>query len=333
MKLLYLSCHSILEYDEVKLFTEMGIDVFSHGVYVNPAVAPDNKRPAIKAQFHPDLYELAIAHDKDNLDQRLIDWADVIYVVHIADWIGNNWEKLKGKRIIWRSIGQSTLNVEALLKPYREKGVEIVRYSPREETIPGYVGSDALIRFYKDPEEFKGWRGEEKKIVTIGQSMKKRDQFCNWSIFERVSRGWPRNLFGSENEDCGEVWGGCIDYDAMKTILRSARVYFYTGTYPASYTLNFIEAWMTGIPIVALGRRLGSSPYEIGQSTYEVPDFLDETGGGLYSDDEEELKKFVRVFMEDYSFASKISERARNGAIKYFAKDVIKDQWKKFLKV
>ena len=34
MKILYLSCHSILEYDEVKLLTGMGHYVFSPGAYV-----------------------------------------------------------------------------------------------------------------------------------------------------------------------------------------------------------------------------------------------------------------------------------------------------------
>jgi hypothetical protein len=31
------------------------------------------------------------------------------------------------------------------------EGLEIVRYSPMERNIPGYIGEDALIRFYKDP--------------------------------------------------------------------------------------------------------------------------------------------------------------------------------------
>jgi hypothetical protein len=333
MKLLYLSCHSVLEYDEVKLFTELGIDVFSHGAYTNPKATGDPKRPPIDAPFHQDLYNMAVAYGKENLHPDMIAWADVIVVMHIVDWLSKNWEKMKGKRVIWRSIGQSTLYVERMLAPLRAQGLEIVRYSPRERTIPGFVGEDAIIRFYKDPDEFKGWTGEEKQVLTVGQAMKKRDPFCNFSIFEEATRGWPRKVIGPENEDVGDIWGGCLDYEALKAILRSSRAYFYTGTYPASYTLNFIEAWMTGCPIVALGPKLGNSPFELGQNTYEVPDLFKDTEGGLFADDIETLRKYIKILMEDSAYASELSEKGRQGAIKYFGKEKIKEEWRRFLNV
>lgn len=333
MKLLYLSCHGTLEYDEVKLFNELGIDVFSHGVYTNPTISGDPKRPPIGGIYHPELYNLAVAYGKENIHPDMIAWADVIVCMHVVDWLSKNWEKMKGKRVVWRSIGQSTLNVERMLGPLRRDGLEIVRYSPRERTIPGFVGEDAMIRFYKDPDEFCGWTGNEKQVLTVGQSMKKRDHFCNFSIFEETTREWARKLVGPENEDAGDIWAGCLNYEPLKRILRVSRAYFYTGTYPASYTLSFIEAWMTGIPIVALGRRLGSSPFELGQSTYEVPDLFDETGGGLYADDIESLKNNVKILMEDPEFASNVSIKGRAGAIKYFGKEEIKNQWKEFLNV
>jgi len=333
MRLLYLSCHAILEYDEIKLFNELGIDVFSHGVYRNPPMADDPIRPPLPIPFNKRLYDMSVMYGKENLHQDMIDWADVIVCSHVVDWLSFNWEKMKGKRVIWRSIGQSSLNVEGLLRPLREDGLEIVRYSPREKTIPGFVGEDAMIRFYKDPDEFKGWTGEKKAVLTVSQSMKERDEFCNWTNFEFATRGFERVVHGRPSKCEDPLWGGQLTYDELKKAYRDFRVYFYTGTYPASYTLNFIEAWMTGIPIVALGRRLGSSPHEVGQDTYEVPDFLDETGGGMYSDDLEELKRMIRVLMEDLPFAQKVSERARAGALKYFAKDVIKEEWRRFLNV
>jgi hypothetical protein len=39
MRLLYLSAHSVLEFDEVSLFRELGHYVFSPGAYVNPRIA------------------------------------------------------------------------------------------------------------------------------------------------------------------------------------------------------------------------------------------------------------------------------------------------------
>ncbi len=331
MKILYLSCHGSLEYDEVKLFRELGHEVFSLGVYKNPNQVDDPNRPALPGDANQRFIDLTSPEDKNNIPQEIIDWADIVICMHVVDWLGNNWEKMKGKRVIWRSIGQSTLNVEEMLRGLRANGLEIVRYSPRESTIPGNVGADATIRFYKDPDEFKGWTGNNKRVLTVGQSMKERDQFCNFSLFEQVTKEFPRTLYGKENQAAGELWGGQVSYEKLKELYREHAVYFYTGTYPASYTLNFIEAWMTGIPVVALGRRLGESPFEEGQSTYEVPDFFDKTQGGLYSDDPEELKKFVKMLLEDRKFAELISKRAIEGSIEIFGKTKIKEQWRNYL--
>ena len=215
VKLLYLSCHSVLEYDEVKLFTELGIDVFSHGVYANPARPGDPKRPPIKFKYHPHLYTLSLTYSKDNLHPQMIDWADVIVVMHIVDWIRNNWEKMKKKIVVYRSIGQSTMAVETMLFPFRQEGLKIVRYSPRERTIPGYVGEDTVIRFYKDPEEFGNWTGEDKRVITVGQSMKGRRDFCGFDIFERATRGFERLLIGPENDDVVELPHCLLSYKAV----------------------------------------------------------------------------------------------------------------------
>ncbi|HUV42303.1 MAG TPA: hypothetical protein VMY36_00085 [Patescibacteria group bacterium] len=333
MKLLYLSCHSVLEYDEVKLFTELGIDVFSHGAYTNPLKPGDPKRPSIEAKFHQDLYNLSITHSKDDLHKDMIEWADVIICMHIVDWLTKNWGKLRHKRVIYRSIGQSTLNVEEMLKPLRRDGLEVVRYSPREKTIPGFVGEDAMIRFYKDPDEFKDWTGQEKRVLTIGQSMKSRKDFCGYEVFEKVTRGVPRLLVGPGNEGTKDISTALFDYSALKRVLQNFRAYFYTGTFPASYTLNFIEALMTGIPIVALGPELGSSPFERGQDTYEIPDIIKNGENGFFSDDLEELRKYIDVLFNDYALAQKIGEAGRRTAIKFFAKEKIKKEWKEFLDV
>jgi len=257
MKLLYLSCHSVLEYDEVKLFKELGIDVFSHGVYANPNRPGDVKRPPIKGDFDHHLVYLSYRYGKDNLPREIIESFDVVMVQHVPTWVVRNWEVMKDKIVIWRSIGQSTIDVERMLEQARREGLKIVRYSPRERTIPGFIGEDAVIRFYKDPADFGPYTGEKRRIFNISQSLAQRVDFCNYDVFKKVVKDYPWKIAGSENEQLGDHWIGCVDYETLCEELRKSRVYFYTGTYPASYTLNFIEAWMTGIPVVALGPKVG----------------------------------------------------------------------------
>lgn len=330
MKLLYLSCHSSLEYDEIKLFKEMGVDVFSHGVYANPNTPADIKRPPIKGEFDHHLVYLQNRYGKEALPREFIEPFDAVMIMHVPTWLINNWEVMKDKKVIWRSIGQSTIDVERLLSQYRREGLKIVRYSPREQTIPGFVGQDAVIRFYKDPAEFGPYTGEKRQVFNVTQSFKQRIDFCNYPVYDEATKGLPRAVAGSENEPLGDEWIGCVNYKTLRDELRRSRVYFYTGTYPAPYTLNFIEAWMTGIPVVAIGPKLGNSPYELGQSTYEIQDLIENGVNGSYADDITELKAVVRFYLNDLAMAKKVGAAGRKKAIEIFGKDVIKKQWKEF---
>ncbi len=332
MKLLYLSCHSILEHDEIKLFDELGIDVFSFGTYRNPREIDDKKRPILDLPFHQDLFDLTKDGDHNNIDQKVIDWADVIVCMHMPEWLAHNWPKLKGKRVILRTIGQNTIDVENVLRTLKRQGLEIVRYSPRESTIPGFAGSDALIRFYKDPAEFGAWTGEGGFVLNITQDMQQRGRATNFEFWDESTKGFPRILIGKNSEAIGPEGLGIVPFDLMKSNLRHAKCYFYTGTYPASYVLNFMEALMTGIPIVALGEFMGNDTNLPEMRTYEIPDFAKLTSGILLADDVPTARGHIQRILEGGAEVEKMSADNRALAIKLFGKKEIKDQWGVFLK-
>lgn len=332
MKILYMSVHEILEYDELKLFTELGHECYSLGAYTNPYGESGRKRPPIpEMPFDPHFSELSVRYSKDDLHPEMIEDKDVIIVMHEPSFIIKNWDKIKHKRVIWRSIGQSIPKVERMLEPYRLEGLQVVRYSPREMTIKDNIGADATIRFYKDPDEFKDWNGSSKEVVTFAQSMKSRGSFLNFDMFEQVTRPFPRKLYGPNNEDAGELSGGLLSYEDMKQKMRDARVYFYTGTHPASYTLNLMEAMMTGCPIVAIGSGYGNSKDFPDQQTYEIPDIIYNGVSGYQNDDPEQLTNYIRLLMDDDKLAKHISFYGRQRAIELFGKETVKKQWKTFL--
>lgn len=341
MRILYLSCHSILEYDEVRLFHEMGHEVFSPGAYVEPANPGDaTLRPGIPGlEYDPELmtqwHELASQHPgedtKDYLTKEFVDNFDCVIVMHMPRWITRNWEAIKHKRVIWRTIGQSVASTEQGLALARNAGMEVVRYSPKEHNIPGFIGEDALIRFYKDPNELQAWTGERKRVITFAQHMKQRNQACNFSFFEQVTSPFPRHLFGPGNEGVGDWTSGKVPYEQLVQELKVNRVYFYTGTHPASYTLNFIEAWMTGIPIVALGPQHGNASYFPSHDLYEIPDLIENHANGFISDDINELRRSIQILMDHDEIAQFISDSGRQSAIQHFGKDMIKTSWKEYL--
>lgn len=331
-KILYLSCHEILEYDEVKLLNELGHYVFSPGAYLNPNQGQfEQLRPGLDMVYDPedvriymDLHFQNPALDvKKRLSKELVDRFDIIIVMHEPSFITNNWSTIKHKRVIWRTIGQSTSNLESQMKRYVDQGLQIVRYSPAEQRISGYAGCNKLIRFYKDPAEFKNWTGENKQVITLAQSMIKRSGACNFPYFESATQPFRRTLLGTHNTEVS--WNkGPLTYLEVREELRTNAVYFYTGTHPASYTLNFIEAWMTGIPIVAIGCQHGGHLYEVDQ--------LIENGiTGFYSDDLQTSQNQIRDLLQDEALSRQISTTGRLKAIEIFGKELVSKQWMDFL--
>lgn len=333
MKIHYLSCHSILEYDELKLFTELGYDVFSNGAYLDPKGHISLPRPGVPdAIMWQDMARLAVDNPKTNLPPEMIEPFDVIMVMHTPDVIVNNWERIKHKRVIWRTIGQSTPAIEHKLAPYRKEGLQIVRYSPKEQSLRDYIGSDALIRFYKDPGEFCGWVGDSDEVVNFTQSLKGRRDFVHYDEIMGSIIGFNSKVYGTGNDDLGKINGGEVSFKKQLEILKRARVYVYGGTWPASYTLSIIEAMMLGIPVVAIGKQLAHVGKFEDINFYEVDEFIEDGVNGMVCNSVQAMRETIKLLLNDYDLAKKISAEGRKTAIKLFGKRKIADQWREFMK-
>lgn len=337
-KILYLSVHEILEYDEVKLFAELGHEVYSLGAYTQPGGDEHRKRPSLDLPYNPHFIELALQYPKERLHPEQLEGIDIVIAMHEPKLLKENWPLFKkelidkGKRVIWRSIGQSIPHIEHQLAPFRKEGLEIVRYSPAEDTIKDNVGSDAMIRFYKDPDEYTDWNGKDRRVINFSQSLKDRGKFCGFDIWNRVTSTIPRVVYGPGNENLREAWGGMLTHEDQIKAMQDGRVYFYHGTYPASYTLSFIEALMTGIPVVAVGPQNGNAPHMFPhQSTYEIPDIIDNAVNGFYSDRPAELSTIITDLLNDHNKAQAIGAFGRVRAIELFGKHKIKAEWKAYL--
>ncbi|MBU1110798.1 glycosyltransferase [Patescibacteria group bacterium] len=332
MKLHYISCHSILEYDEVKLFTEMGIDVFSNGAYIDPKGHITLPRPAIEGMvYHEDLAQIARSTPRTELPPELIEPFDVIMIMHSPDVLFQNWQRIKHKRVIFRSIGQSTGGLEKRLKPLIDEGLEVVRYSPMEKNLPNYAGETAMIRFYKDPDEFKDWNGDDPLVINFTQSLKGRRDFCHHDEIIKMMEGFNSKVYGNGNDDLGSLNGGELPYELMKGKMRDARAYAYGGTYPACYTLSFIEAMMTGIPILAIGKKTANIEKFEQLDFYEVDQIIEDGVNGFCSDEIDKLKDYISILLSNKDYAQKIGKKGRETAIKLFSKETIKNQWLKYL--
>lgn len=346
MRILLLLAHAIEEYDQVRLLSGLGYEVFSLGGYIDPAHPHDPKRPALPdVPTYPDLKAVVdglgtadnLRAAKEHIPDALIDWADAIIVHHYEHaWLWPQYDRLAHKRVIWRTVGQSVEHNESLATPFRARGLQIVRYSPKERAIPGYAGEDALIRFYKDPVDYGGWTGELPVVVNITQHLIQRHPYTNWLFWEQATRHLPlyhegardpadtfRLPLGPGSEEIGGP--GELTYPDMLDWLRRARVYLYTGTQPASYTLGIIEAMMTGTPVVSIGPgHMGIFPYgpalfeghELAGNGHELP---------------ERARWSVDALLADPSLAREVSTLTRERAVELFGRATIAAQWRDFL--
>lgn len=353
MKVIFLSVHSVLEYQEMRILTELDsfypqkpldIEVFSLGAYSNPTQSGDYLRSIIpKGRFYPELYGLAMQSDKDNLQPELVQWADVVIMHHNAAvpgqserqrWLERNWpmfEKYK-KKVGWRSIGQSTPEIEETLAKYRGRGMNIIRMSPHERRLPNYAGEDAMIRFSESGEEFKGWNGAKKQIIIVAQSFKRRGDHLGYYLVERIAHGFNYRIYGTGNEDLGPVWGGVLSYEGLKQELRDARLFLYFGTKPVPYTLSFLEALMTGIPVVAIGPKLREDnvrPY--GWHNYEVHHLITNGVNGYVSDNIDDLRGYIQLLLDNDEVAKRIGAAGRRTALELFGREKANKEWYEFL--
>ena len=342
MKILYVSCHSVLEYDELRMFDDLGIEIFSLGTYLNPNEDWHAKsRPKIKLNnWNYANYESYIKyfdHNKNpdcrlNISKEFIDMFDVIYFQGWIEPITVNWENIKHKPIIWRTIGQSAKYTETLMQPYIKNGnIKVVRYSPFERKIDNYSGEDALIRFSKRKNEWDGWRGEIKSPVTVAQTFKIREIATCYSFFVDISKILSCKLYGIGNENTEGYIENSKDLETLYDIYRKHAVYYSYGTKPASYTLNFIEAWMTGIPLIAIGPKNGN--FIDSEQIYEVPFLIENGKTGFVSDDPEEFASIAKQLINDDKLSKTLSDNGRNAAIKLFDESNNIPLWKEFFKL
>lgn len=338
MNILLITAHSIAAYDDVRMLTDLGHDVFNLDGYIDPAHPHVDMRPALPgAPRHPELMAVVdalgtqdnLTAAKERLPDELLEWADVAIFHHYLDqWLVPNLARMRaaGVRVIWRTCGQSDFRLEDRMRPIREAGhVEIVRYSPAEqrffEPAGHWAGQDAVIRFGKYPEDYPAWTGPDAGsppfIANVTQDMAGRGEHCGLTFWVRATAGLAAYPAGKDSEKLPGGVGFMPEAD-MLDYLRQAAVYLYTGTVPASYTLGLIEALMVGVPVVSIGPGAWQGPSALFEG-HEL--------AGLSTDEPQDAREMIRRLMSDPGMAALISADQRARARGLFDVELVGQQW------
>jgi hypothetical protein len=252
---------------------------------------------------------------------------DVVIVHHNTDFISANWEILRHSRTVWRTIGQELHFAEEKMRAHRRMGLKIVRWSPEERHIRDYIGDDAVIRAAKEPEEWCGWTGGTARLLTFNNNFRARGDRMSFAFHQQCVAGLPFDLYGLLNDGV-PAWRGVADPEEQHALLRGHRIAFITGTNPAPYTLGFVEAWMTGIPVVHVGRQRFSAGQ---QGVYEIDHLIANGENGFLVDEEDEARDIFDTLLRDRTLCEQVSAKGRAAAIGFFGRDRAAASWSAFL--
>jgi len=333
MRILYYSVHQILEDDEVRLFQALGHDVCCLGTS-SPTGALTAFREAIP--FNEQERELYAAFARlggvfrygresgtHHIPPAFVDLFDVVIVMHAADFIVNHWDALSRRPVVWRTIGQAIEHLEVPMRQFRESGMKIVRYSPIEAAASTHIGSDATIRFFKSPDVYHGWTGETAQFLTFSNLYKDRYPEDAKDYIE-ISEGITTVLGGAHNEGMpGAI--GMVTSQEQENLYRQSRAYLYGHGLAIPYTLNFMEAWMTGIPMVV------HAPLDRRGMFFEIDQLITDGVDGYISRDVATTRTRLQALIDDRDLAARIGAAGRERAKKLFSIEHAREQWTAFL--
>lgn len=337
--------HSELLYDMILLFQSIGLDVFVIGG------EPDHKRPSI------DDKSIFICNEEHQfIEQRIIEYQhrygynlfnyltgyknqptlnsflestgckDAIETIaeHVDIFYGFNTKYIstfyKSKPIYWQLIGGENITWWNAIKEVLNANGNVICYS--ENQASQFSNRLNTIHFYKDPDEWSCYNGNDEQVMYVANALHDRKLACHEDYFfnTRIHNKWC--LAGSHNEfynhqDYDDYELAIeLDYDEYQGCMQHSRLFYNLGTEPAPYTLAFIEALMTGMPILT-GDYKHPSPYP----KYQVPELL---GDNCILTDN---KDFIKLLLDDKKRCKMIGDKNRDIAIREFGLETIKKQW------
>jgi glycosyltransferase involved in cell wall biosynthesis len=259
---------------------------------------------------------------------RFVDRFDMVIVVHKPNFIAENWDILRRRPTIWRTIGQGIQELEPFGMYFRRRGLKIVRWSPAELRQAQHAGQDICIRAYKDPDSYLPWEGRSRTcVLTFANAFAYRypEEF---KFYLEAIQGLDFKIGGGNNPQVLNSLG-VVPHSEQLFLYRNSGAYFYCHGSAIPYTLNFVEAWMTGLPMVALHRDADLSNLSL--TFNEVNDLLSDGETGFLARTPAEANARLAELIRNEAFANEISANARQAAIATFGKNAIRVQWAEFL--
>tara|TARA_B100001778_G_scaffold333971_1_gene343842 strand:- start:624 stop:1622 length:999 start_codon:yes stop_codon:yes gene_type:complete len=150
------------------------------------------------------------------------------------------------------------------------------------------------------------------EVLSVVNDFKNRDYCCNYSGWERVSGEFNTKLVGNCSEGLSKPAESIED---LVNEYNSAKVFLNTSTISPVPT-SLLEAMSCGSAVVST-------------ATCMIPEIIDNGVNGFISNDEEELKSYIKTLLEDDELRSKMGAVARETIVNNFSEEKFINNWNK----
>ena len=201
----------------------------------------------------------------------------------------------------------SEQNIQTMKRMVGDINIFISEYSQKEWNIDA---TSNVIHHGIDTNTFKPLDlDKENTILTVANDFINRDYCLNYSGWKRVTSGLPVKLIG----DTKGLSVSASSTDELVEEYNKCAVYFNSSTISPIPT-SLLEAMSCGCAIVST-------------ATCMIPEIIQNGINGFISNDEEELKGYIKILLEDENLRKKIGNEARNTILEKFSQDTFINQW------
>lgn len=201
-----------------------------------------------------------------------------------------------------------TLNAETIDQMRQMQGNVNVFITEYSQSAWG-IEQGVVIHHGIDTETFTPSVPRGDHILTVANDFKNRDYCLNYSGWERVTEGFKSKVIGDN-----PGWT-----KSAETSEELAREYGNAGVYFNSTTISpipttLLEAMSCGCPVVST-------------ATCMIPHIIEHGVNGFISNNEEELRNYIKLVLEDKALASVLGENARKTVLNKFGQDRFVNDW------
>jgi len=150
------------------------------------------------------------------------------------------------------------------------------------------------------------------EVLSVVNDFKNRDYCCNYSGWERVSEGFDAKLVGSSPDGSSKP---AESIEALVDEYNSAKVFLNTSTISPVPT-SLLEAMACGCAVVTT-------------ATCMIPEIIENGVNGFMSNDENELKGYIKKLLDDKELAIHLGNNARETIKDKFSEQKFIENWNK----